>query len=130
MCTSLPEQGQAQRESSSSCRVLFLGRGSVQGDDVRDDAEDGGCVAAAPAGHGVAVALPQAVGGHEAAVAAAAAPVGGGQWGAASRAQLIQEHLWGRVGEKAGRVQEVLVIRDGSGGGGQKGGVVMLIVSW
>ena len=58
--------------------------GSVQWNDVWDDAKDGCGVCAAPVCDGVAVALPQAVGGHEAAVTAATAPVGGRQGRAAS----------------------------------------------
>lgn len=59
-------------------------RESVQRDDVWDDAEDGRRVRAAPVGNGVAVALPQAVGGHEAAVTATTASIGGWQRSTAS----------------------------------------------
>lgn len=59
-------------------------RESVQRNDVWDDAEDGGRVRAAPVCSGVAVALPQAVGGHEAAVTATTASIGGWQRSTAS----------------------------------------------
>lgn len=124
-----------QSTESSFCQVpvLWAGRGreegSVQGDNVWDDAEDGGRVGAAPVCGRVAVALPQAAGRHEATAAATAAAVGGGQGGAAPCTQLIQEHLGGGVREKPRRVQEVLVVGHCGCRRSKQGSVVMLIVS-
>lgn len=59
-------------------------RPSVQRDNVWDYAKDGCRVRAAPAGHTMAVALPQTVGRHKAAVAATTASVGGWQRSASS----------------------------------------------
>lgn len=71
--------------------------------------------------------LPNTGGGHEAAVAAAVAAIRGGECGAPSSVQLVQEHLRRSVGEKPG-VQEFLIVGsgDGSGRGRQNGSAVML----
>lgn len=59
-------------------------RASVQRDNVWYDAKDGCRVCAAPAGHTMAMALPQTVGRHKAAVAATTASIGGWQRSAPS----------------------------------------------
>lgn len=59
-------------------------RESVQWNNVWYDAEDGCRVCAAPVCNGVAMALPQAVGGYQAAVTATTASIGGWQRSTAS----------------------------------------------
>lgn len=80
-----------QSTEFSSAKSFNLGQGgssrtraSVQRDNVWYDAKDGRCVCTAPAGHAVAMALPQTVGRHKAAVAATTASVGGWQRSASS----------------------------------------------
>lgn len=79
-------------------------RKSVQRNNVWYDAKDGRCVRAAPVCDRVAMALPQAVGGHEAAVTATTASIGGWQRSTASCTQMIKKHLGGGIRKKPRRV--------------------------